>query len=131
MEVRLKVETRNYMALAQIYEGTLEEIVARYGSELRGQQLRVTTIPKLPSQEPPFYETATPEEWTIALRAWAGVGVVAGETRVTKDTGWVVSGHMSGFNLWYNLALLGGDASYGVVYQCANFKLEAENRYLA
>lgn len=59
------------MALAQIYEGTLEEIIAQYGSELRGQRLRVTTIPKLPIQEQPFYETATPEEWAAELRAWA------------------------------------------------------------
>ena len=59
------------MIQGQVYEGTLEEITERYGKELNGQRIRVTTLPKQGTQEKPFYETATAEEWTRELRAWA------------------------------------------------------------
>ena len=57
------------MAHAQVYEGTLEDIVAQYGRELTGRHLKVIVEPD--KREKPFYETATPEEWEQALREWA------------------------------------------------------------
>jgi hypothetical protein len=58
--------------MAHIYEGTLEEIIRRYGRELNGQRVRVTTLPVLPAtKEKVFHEVATPEEWAKELRAWA------------------------------------------------------------
>ena len=58
--------------MGQVYEGTFEEITRRHGKELHGQRVRVTTIPEPPTtEEKPFYEVATPEEWARELRAWA------------------------------------------------------------
>ena len=62
------------VAQAPIYEGTLDEITARYGKELFGQRLRVVAVDEPAATEgasEPFYETATPEQWGEALRAWA------------------------------------------------------------
>ena len=59
---------------ALIYEGTLDEITARYGKELFGRRLKVVAVdePAASSIAPkPFYETATAEQWGEALRAWA------------------------------------------------------------
>lgn len=58
--------------MAQVYEGTLEEITRRYGGELHGQRVRVTTLPMhSATEEKAFHEVATPEEWAKELRAWA------------------------------------------------------------
>ncbi len=62
------------MTLPQIYEGTLDEIVARYGKELNGRRLKVIVDDDAASANQknlPFYETATPEEWSRALSEWA------------------------------------------------------------
>lgn len=62
------------MALSQVYEGTLDEIVARYGKELNGYRLKIVIDEGVtPDSETarPFYETATPEEWSRALHEWA------------------------------------------------------------
>lgn len=62
------------MAQAHIYEGTLEEITARYGAELAGRKLKVIVEedqPVISEMEHPLYETATPQEWIQALRDWA------------------------------------------------------------
>ena len=62
------------MTQVQVYEGTLDEITARYGKELAGRHLKVF-VDDTPSQvngtNKPFYETATPEEWGDALRVWS------------------------------------------------------------
>jgi len=57
------------MAQMQVYEGTLEEIVARHGRKLAGRQLKVIVEPD--KKATPFYETASAEEWAQALRDWA------------------------------------------------------------
>jgi hypothetical protein len=57
------------MAQMQVYEGTLEEIVARHGSQLAGRQLKVIVEPD--EKAKPFYEMASAEEWAQALREWA------------------------------------------------------------
>jgi hypothetical protein len=62
------------MAQAQVYEGTLEEIVSRYGSELAGHRLKVyvndatldANVEVTPTQL-----MATAEQWEEALRSWA------------------------------------------------------------
>lgn len=56
------------MAQAQVYEGTLEEIVARHGRKLAGRQLKVIVEPD--EKATPFYETASAEEWAQALCEW-------------------------------------------------------------
>ena len=70
------------MALMQVYEGTLDEIVARYGQQLNGRHLKViveeqgteeTKSEALETDEAeakPFWQTATPEEWSKAWREW-------------------------------------------------------------
>ena len=62
------------MAHTQIYEGTLDEITSRYGKELSGLRLKVMVDNASVSENrtvKPFHETATPEQWVEALRAWA------------------------------------------------------------
>jgi hypothetical protein len=62
------------MAQDQVYEGTLDEIVARYGKELAGHNLKVFVDDKpvqVNGSAKPFYETATPDEWADSLRDWA------------------------------------------------------------
>ncbi len=62
------------MAQPQVYEGTLDEITTHYGKELFGRRLKVVTVDEPPATNEslkPFYETATPEQWGEALRAWA------------------------------------------------------------
>lgn len=62
------------MSLSTVYEGTLGEIVDRYGAELNGRRLKVMLADETPEEttaERPFYETATAEEWSQALREWA------------------------------------------------------------
>lgn len=62
------------MARPAVYEGTLDEINARYGKELSGRHLKIIVDE---GKEPenrvvrPFHESATPEEWIEALQAWA------------------------------------------------------------
>jgi hypothetical protein len=62
------------MTQAQIYEGTLDEIIARYGDELAGHHLKVF-IDDTPADErgaaTAFYELDTSDEWGEALRTWA------------------------------------------------------------
>jgi hypothetical protein len=60
------------MASPRVYEGTLDEITTRYGDELRGRHLKVIVQETSPNTaEQPFYEKATPEEWSREWRAWA------------------------------------------------------------
>ena len=61
------------MALEQVYEGTFEEIIARYGKELADRHVKVTVqeTDNAAREARPFYETATPEEWTKEWREWA------------------------------------------------------------
>ena len=61
------------MALPTNYEGTLDEITARYGKELLGRRLNVIALdePVEAVALKPFYETATSDGWREALRAWA------------------------------------------------------------
>ena len=62
------------MPQATIYEGTLDEITARYGKELLGRRLKVIALDEpveVVDSLKPFYETATSDEWGEALRAWA------------------------------------------------------------
>lgn len=71
------------MALMQIYEGTLDEIVARYGQQLNGRHLKVIVEEDATEEAKPepseteeaeaklFWQTATPEEWSKALYEWA------------------------------------------------------------
>ena len=59
------------MTSTPVYEGTLEEILQRYGKLLSGQRVRVIPLSEALPAEKPFYETATPEEWARELRAWA------------------------------------------------------------
>ncbi len=62
------------MALPLIYEGTLDEITARYGKELLGRRLKIVELDEPVTANAaikPFYETASPEQWGEALRAWA------------------------------------------------------------
>ncbi len=62
------------MAQQQVYVGTLEEIVNRYGKELNGRRLKVIVDESMGQPKevaPAFYETASPAEWTRALREWA------------------------------------------------------------
>jgi len=62
------------MAQAEVYEGTLDEITARYGKELSGLRLKVIVDDAATSGNGamhPFYEGATPDQWIEALRSWA------------------------------------------------------------
>ena len=62
------------MVQARIYEGTLDEITARYGKELDGQRVKVIVDEGASDTNEtarPFYETATPQEWADALQEWA------------------------------------------------------------
>ena len=62
------------MAQPITYEGTLDEITARYDKELFGRRLKVITVDEVAvtnASLKPFYETATPEQWGEALRVWA------------------------------------------------------------
>ena len=62
------------MAQPQIFLGTLDEITARYGKPLAGRRLKIVvdeSEPATTAAPRPFYETATPEEWSQALREWA------------------------------------------------------------
>lgn len=62
------------MSLSPVYEGTLGEIIDLYGAELFGRRLIVTLADEDSEEttaERPFYETATAEEWSQALRNWA------------------------------------------------------------
>ena len=62
------------MAHVQVYEGTLDEITVRYGDELSGLRLKVIvddTSGSGTEAGKPFHESATPEQWGEALRAWA------------------------------------------------------------
>jgi hypothetical protein len=56
----------------QILEGTWEEIELQ-AERLRGKRVRVTVVDDAASFVPnaPFYETASPAEWSRALREWA------------------------------------------------------------
>ena len=61
------------IAQPQIYEGTLDEITARYGKELAGLRLKVIVDENIQEKAdvPPFYDTATAQEWNDALCQWA------------------------------------------------------------
>ncbi len=62
------------MARPHNYEGTLDEITVRYGKELFGRHLKIVEVDETDTMDAtlkPFYETATPEQWGEALRAWA------------------------------------------------------------
>lgn len=62
------------MALPRVYEGTLDEIIIRYGKVLGGHRLKVVVEDSITTPDEiarPFYETATSEEWSHALRTWA------------------------------------------------------------
>ena len=63
------------MGKSLVYEGTLEELTKRYGKELRGRRLRVvvdeTTTDSGEAHAEPFYENASPDEWSNSLREWA------------------------------------------------------------
>lgn len=71
------------MTRTQVYEGTLDEIVARYGKQLNGHRLKVVVEEEVtaeanivaPATEEaeakPFWQTATAEEWSKALYEWA------------------------------------------------------------
>ena len=61
------------MAPEQIYEGTFEEITARYGKELADRRVKVTVqeTNNTATVGRPFYETETSQEWSQEWRAWA------------------------------------------------------------
>jgi len=62
------------MTQARLYEGTFEDISAQYGALLAKQRVQVFVVEETAnaeSVERPFYETATPEEWSKAWREWA------------------------------------------------------------
>jgi len=69
-------EREKQMSHAPVYEGTLGEIIDRYGKELNGHRLKVTLADDTDEEEVadrPFYETATAEEWSQALREWTNL----------------------------------------------------------
>jgi len=72
-EEAMQPEQKN-MSQPQVYEGTLDEITLHYGKELNGLRLKVVVEESAGATNgiaPPFYETATSEEWTHALQEWA------------------------------------------------------------
>jgi hypothetical protein len=79
------------MAGARVYEGTLEEITARHGKDLAGRRLRITVEEDRPGDNYlPFYETASPEEWSRAWLSWTDShpadGPLLSDAAVSRDS---------------------------------------------
>ena len=58
------------MAQRKIYEGTLEEITAQFGLELRGRHLRIL-VDDVSASVRRHFADASPTEWVRALSDWA------------------------------------------------------------
>ena len=59
------------MATSKVYEGTLEEIMARYGSELRGRHLRVLVDDDSESSDQVASPSESASQWVKAFTEWA------------------------------------------------------------
>ncbi len=59
------------MAQTEIIEATLQELLPRLRSLPAAQRYQLIPLSMLEAAAKPFYETATPEEWSRAWREWA------------------------------------------------------------